>query len=259
MGFLEQFFAERGNFEVKPNNEADVLCPFPHDKGYETRPSAHVNIKKDIFHCKTCASEGRFSKGGLSEIGFVSKYYNISYAQAVRFMSIFEGKITEYTWNQALENLKTNTQAVKYLIEKRGLTPETIKKYQIGYAGDGIAYPVFINGLLADIRTYNMKWKEESEANPGVYIPKIKSQRETTNLLFPYDHWKNDERPTLLCAGENDTLLARQNGFNALTVTFGEGSRFPKVLLNNLKVKLFISATIVTKQVSKGQGRWLLN
>ena len=26
--------------------EISVLCPFPHDKGYERNPSAHVNLAK---------------------------------------------------------------------------------------------------------------------------------------------------------------------------------------------------------------------
>lgn len=235
--FLQKFFEEKGAVNVKSNNEADVLCPFPHDKGYETRPSAHINLDKGVFHCKTCASEGRFNKGGLSETDFVANYYNLSYAQAVKFMSIFNGEDVSESWDQAVENLSTNKDAIEYLTNERGLTLETIKEYKLGYNGSAIIYPVFINDFMADQRAYNMNWKEESELNPGVFIPKIKSQKGASNLLFPYDKWKNDDRPTLLCAGENDTLLARQFGFNAITVTFGEGSRFPKIFIGQFEGK----------------------
>lgn len=236
--FLLQFFEERDTVTVKSNNEADVKCPFPHDKGYETRPSAHINIDKGVFHCKTCRAEGRWNKGGLSETDFVSKYYNLSYAQAIQFMSLFNGTNETESWDQACVNLLGNTDALTYLTQERGLTLDTIKEYKLGYVGDGIVYPVFINGYLADERKYNMNWKKESEDSPGEYIPKIKSRKGASNLLFPCDSWRNDPKPTCLLAGENDTLLARQYGFNAVTVTFGEGSQFPKIFLNQFKDKL---------------------
>jgi hypothetical protein len=235
--FLRTFFEEREALTVKTNNEADVRCPFPHDKGYETRPSAHVNLELGVFHCKTCAAEGRWNHGGLSEIDFLAKVYNLPYAQAVRYMSVLTGDM-EVPWDQAMINLKTNADGMEFLTQERGLTEQTIEEYQLGYLGEGVAYPVFINGYLADIRTYNPNWKEEAAQNPGKNIPKIKSTRGASNLLFPYDHWRLDPKPTLLCAGDNDTLLARQNGFNAITVTFGEGSQFPKIFLPQFKDKL---------------------
>ena len=106
------------------------------------------------------------------------------------------------------------------MTKQRGLSDETIRSYHLGYAGDGVMYPVFVYSQLCDVRTYNYN-RQEGE-------PKIRSRKGASPLLFPFDDWINDKRDTLLCAGENDALLARQLGFNAVTVTAGEGN-FPKL------------------------------
>jgi DNA primase len=212
------------NLVVKPNGEANVCCPFLHDKGYEQNPSAHINVEKRLFHCKTCQAEGRFDNGGLSEIGFVARYYNISYEQAVKLSAILKDNedVESEQWDNAVKLLKENKEALQFL-KQRGISDETIEKYRLGYSGDGVMYPVFIHGQLCDVRTYNYN-RQEGES-------KIRSRKGASPLLFPFDEWLHDERPTLLCAGENDALLARQLGFNALTVTAGEGN-FPKIFAN---------------------------
>jgi hypothetical protein len=225
--FLEDFFSKRGPFELNVKGEASVLCPFPHDHGYERRPSAHVNPRKGIFHCKTCSAEGRFSDGGLSETSFVSEYYGIGYGQAIQLFSLLENAKTLYEakWSEAHNLLLQNTALLQYLLN-RGITLETVKEYMLGFTGDGICYPVTVFDQLSDVRTYDPDGK-----------PKMRSQKGAKPLLYPFDHWIDDERATLLVAGENDCLLARQLGFNALTVTGGEGV-FPDILQGIFKDRI---------------------
>ena len=206
---------------LKANGEANVCCPFEHDKGYDTRPSAHINLDKGLFHCKTCHAEGR--SGGMSEIGFISSLYGISYEQAVAYL----GKFSDYdelpdAWESTTDALM-QTEYADYLRNERGLTNDTIKRYQLGYTGDGVRYPVLVYGQLCDVRTYQ---------HDGT--PKMRSRKGSSPLLFPFDEWLASDGDTLLCAGENDTLLARQSGFNALCVTGGEGT-FPNVFLHIFK------------------------
>jgi hypothetical protein len=210
------------DLNVKHNGECDTICPFPHDKGYETRPSAHINLNKRVFHCKTCQAEGRFDKGGLSEIGFVAEYYGVGYEQAIKLVQTLDDSENDLKldkWFEAENLLYSNSELMTYLNE-RGITDETIKKYRLAYGGDGIMYPVTLYGQLCDVRTYMPDG-----------TPKMRSRKGASALLFPFDDWLHDERDTLLCAGENDALLARQLGFNALTVTAGEGN-FPKIFAN---------------------------
>ena len=146
--FLERFFIERQpNFDIKMNGEADVLCPFPHDKGYETRPSAHINKKMGVFHCKTCQAEGRFNNGGLSEIEFVARLHNITYAQSVKMLSQMNKNelIADVAWETAATNLMAVPEVLEFLTQKRGLTHETIVKYQLGELMGKILYPVWLD------------------------------------------------------------------------------------------------------------------
>lgn len=237
--WLQRFFAARGYTHIKDNGEMDVCCPFIHDKGYETRPSAHINTEEGVFHCKTCKAEGRFSNGGLSELGFIAEWYSMPYEDAVLMVALQSKSFGNHSsYDEAVTNMLGYQEGMDFLIA-RGIDESMVREYQLGYTGDGVIYPVFVDGELLDKRTYNLKWKEEKEANPGKPVAKIKSESGAKNYLYPYDHWfprfKADE-PTFLLAGENDTLLGRKYGYNAITSTFGEGS-FPKLFLGLFKGK----------------------
>ena len=156
MSFFENFFSEYSDMEPNMQGEISVLCPFPHDKGYERNPSAHVNLAKGVFHCKTCQAEGRFNDGGLSEIGFVSHLYGISYEEAVRIMTTLDGSNRiedEESWTLAAENLFSMGKDLVEYLKGRGISEETIRKYKLGYTGDGVAYPVFIYGRICQTRS----------------------------------------------------------------------------------------------------------
>lgn len=224
--FFEQFFSKRGE-HMEPNSrgEVQVCCPFPHDKGLEENASASVNLEHRIYKCFACTAEDR--ERGMSETSFISKVFNCSYEHAVKLKNMQIMGDTD-NLSQLTKNLLHHGVYMKYLQEERGLTIETIKKYRLGYSGDGIIYPIILHGIMFDQRTYN-PFPEGNE-------PKIKSKKNTTALLFPYDEWLTDERVTILAAGENDTLVLRQNGFNAIEGTGGEGG-IPKILLNLFKGK----------------------
>jgi hypothetical protein len=210
--FFEQFFKNRGeNIEPNQRDEVQVRCPFPHDKGYEEHASASFNTKKRIYKCFACTAEDRDK--GMSETSFIAKVFNTTYENAAKLKNLI---MDDSNWAQLTANLLQNTELKRYLNETRGLKDETIVKYKLGYMGAGIVYPVFLEGILFDTRTYN------KDAVDGE--PKIKSRKNAKPLLFPYDEWIQDTKPTILTAGENDTLLGRQNGFNCVETTLGEGS-----------------------------------
>lgn len=225
MWFFEKYFQERGEtFVEKLDGEISVRCPFEHDSGFDSRPSASINIDKEVFVCYTCMAEGRTS--GYNEVGFYAKVMGVSNKEAKKFIESVETAdgFDEQAWDTYVQNLQNNNAMLEYLFS-RGITGATVAKYRLGYAGDGIMYPVFLMDVLCDIRTYRPN-----------NTPKMVSRRGATTMLFPFDHWRKDDKPTLLVAGENDCLLARQFGFNALTTTGGEGN-FPRWLMNYFKGK----------------------
>lgn len=227
--FFEEYFAKRGE-DVKPDPRGEVMvrCPFPHDKGLEEHASASFNVNQRIYKCFACAAEDR--ERGMGETSFVAKIYGTDYDNAAKLKStqinVDTDKLATLT-----DNLLKHV-AYKNFLNERGISDESIIKYKLGYKGSGIVYPIILDGILFDERTYNTT-PEDGE-------PKIRSVKFAKPLLFPYDDWVNDIRDTLFCAGENDTILARQFGFNAVESTMGEGS-IPMILLSKFKNrKVFI-------------------
>ncbi len=122
------------------------LCPFHNEK----TPSCHVHPDKEFFHCFGCGAGG-------DVITFTMKYNNLDYWEAVKLLAErggvplpedtgFNSKRTDtrkrmYEMNKCAakffyHQLKTpeGKACLDYLINKRKLSPQTIKKYGMGFA-----------------------------------------------------------------------------------------------------------------------------
>ncbi len=208
MSFLTEFFGVN-EFE----GEAAVCCPFPHTtpnglQYLETNASAHVNTNEKLFHCKAC---GR----GYNEAQFIMEVLGCNYEEMSKIQRCFQSDEDIGEWMQST----SLTQASKERALNLGISESVIEELNLAtpdLTEDQIAFPVFMYGHLMDIRTYN----------PG-HKPKMKSRiGATAGLIIPFDIWKetSPNRWTLLCAGEKDMAVARSNGFNAITLTGGEGA-----------------------------------
>jgi DNA primase len=124
------------------------LCPFHDDKN----PSFHVNDEIGVFHCFGCGAGGDI-------IGFVMKYKNLSFKEAVdELASRAEIKIENRPLPVSRNSgrglsLKVNALACEYYhemltqsaegkgaksyLERRGFSDEIIREFQLGYAPRG--------------------------------------------------------------------------------------------------------------------------
>jgi DNA primase len=124
------------------------LCPFHDDKN----PSFHVNDDIGVFHCFGCGAGGDI-------IGFVMKYKNLSFKEAVdELASKAEIKIENRPLPVSRNSgrglsLKVNALACEYYhemltqsaegkgaksyLERRGFSDEIIREFQLGYAPRG--------------------------------------------------------------------------------------------------------------------------
>jgi len=213
MSFLAEFFDI-----LEGSAEAPVCCPFDHFTtsgiGYkESNPSAHVNTNKGVFHCKVCGI-------GYSEAQFMQQLFDCSYMDTKRLQRCFETQENLTMW----ESATTLTEESKQRALTLGISAEVIEELKLRTpvgSRDLISFPVFMYNHVLDIRSYN----------PGGH-PKIKSRQNCpSGLIIPYDIWRptDHNRLTLICAGEKDMAIARTNGFNAITLTGGEGA-LPKTL-----------------------------
>lgn len=215
--FFEFYFSE-GDFN---GEEISVKCPYPHktESGLEyleSNPSAGVNVRKGVFNCLRCGTS-------KSEVGFIADQLGCTYEQAVKIKREFENSVESiYQWVRATE-LPDN---VREKVNKLGISDKVIEELRIrSHDYTSITFPVTIFDKMMDTRAYN----------PGT-TPKVKSRTNAlSGLIIPFDIWRDTPKNkwTLLCAGEKDMAVARSKGFNAITITGGEGT-IP-MLLNDFK------------------------
>jgi len=131
----------------KHGREYQALCPFHNEKS----PSFTINDEKGFYHCFGCGAHG-------DAIEFIRKFERLSYPETIETLAREAGiPLPELTQEQVrrLEVEKTlfdvleaacqwfekqllasgGTIARDY-VEKRGLKPETIRAFRIGYAPD---------------------------------------------------------------------------------------------------------------------------
>lgn len=206
MGFLEHYFNIK-----EGGSEHSVCCPFPHRtqsnlEYFETHPSAHVNTTDRLFHCKVCGE-------GHSEVALIKKLYGCTFANALRLSKAFNNNETKDEWDKCR---KTSSELYSFA-SKLGISEQVVDELSLLSNTEGtICYPVFMLDKLIDIRVYT----------PGG-SPKVRSRTGAAyGLVIPFDIWKATplNKITLVCAGEKDMSVARSMGFNAITLTGGEGT-----------------------------------
>jgi DNA primase len=123
-------------------------CPFHNEKP----PSFVVSPDKQIFHCFGCTAGGNV-------IGFVMKYENLSFPEAIEMMAERAGieipktnNVSDEASSLVKKLYEVNSIAAEYYqdqlglpsakgaldyLKQRGLSDATIKEFKIGYAPDG--------------------------------------------------------------------------------------------------------------------------
>ncbi len=221
-----------------PDDKGNVpmCCPFIHTKKefdsntweereiqyYEQVPSSSINLNMRVFHCFTCDRT----------------YKEMDFAQMV-LNKDKESIIREYTTKEELKNdtLNWEENQHKFLLENKEvldklynlkINQETITNLKLGYIANSLATPVFKNGELINIARYNINKipnKPKNEYNKNA----------NSGDIIPFDIWKNDFRNTIICEGEKDMIVARSQGFNAITLTGGAQSNLQKDYLSYFK------------------------
>ena len=120
-------------------------CPFHN----ENTPSFIVNPQRNIFKCFGCGEGG-------DSIGFLMKIENLSYAEAVEklayicnFTLTYTSKNIDTSISDDLAKIvgyyksKLNANILQYL-HNRGINDESIKRFALGYSGDGAEFMAFL-------------------------------------------------------------------------------------------------------------------
>lgn len=131
----------RGYLTVTPaGKNFKALCPFHHEK----TPSFSISPERQRWHCFGCGADGDI-------FGFVMKYENMEFGEALRLLAEKAGvelrheNPAEYRYTGLLYDLNdqakkffakqlATAQVVKDYLKERGLTPETIAEFELGWA-----------------------------------------------------------------------------------------------------------------------------
>ena len=132
------------NFK-RSGRDSVCLCPFHSEK----TPSCHIYNDSQSFYCFGCGAGG-------DVINFIRLIENLDYMEAVRFLAQRAGiPMPEDNFDRSAEEktrlLEINREAARYYrdvlispqgeegwryLTERGLSPNTIKRYGLGYAPD---------------------------------------------------------------------------------------------------------------------------
>ena len=222
--YIKTMFEQNKANTMFPDEKGNVqmCCPFIHTKRefdeytweekdveyYESVPSSSINLDMRVFHCFTCDRT----------------FKELEFAEMVTHKDR-ESIIREYTTKEELQNDTVNWQTSQhqFLLDNKEvlqklydlkINQETIEELKLGYVMNTLATPVFKNGALVNIARYNINKIPDKPKNEY-------NKNANTGDIVPFDVWKNDFRDTIICEGEKDMLIARSQGFNAITLTGG--------------------------------------
>lgn len=215
------------------HSQLNVLCPFHNDD----KQSCSVS-DVGLFKCHACGAKGNAAQFYARTMGI-----SVSDAEkALRVGSVAGGTERELSPIQKLYSRKHNTakgvplseaqvyrchqhllanpRRLAYLTQTRGLSLETLKKYQIGCDEYRFTIPVRdYDGKLRNIRRYlpnsgTMPKMVSHAAGDGT--PRIYPGQEIPELIPGTE--------TILCEGEWDRLLLWQHGFRSAFTNTGNVS-----------------------------------
>ena len=128
-----------------------------------------------------------------------------------------------------VKNLWATAPAVTWLREKRGLTDDTLRRFEIGLEPKG-SYPRNtipirdVDGKIANVRRYNAKHKEKIKSyHDGTRGYGSPAQLFCAHLLTPLKEGGPRQR-VIITEGEWDCIALWQEGFQAVTTTNGANS-----------------------------------
>lgn len=248
------------NPDINSQGEVQVVSPFPrsYDKNgnaiFENHPSASVNIEKGLFYDFALTEEFALSIGSngctLQEL-FKLVYDIPRQSDANRMLDylleIDSDRITN--WQDFVFKSKQNTKLIEKWKTEYYLTDEVINDMQLGwkgYEGELWTVPVFAFNKLVDLVTYTPIITNPTQSKV-MRLPKSRS-----GMIVGHKLWERDCKrglPTIICAGEKDTLVVRSLGFNAICFTGGEGI-IPKMWGN-----LFANKTVYIAYDNDDAGR----
>lgn len=173
---------------TKKGREYQGLCPFHNEK----TPSFTVNESKGFYHCFGCGAHGDIIKFEMEANGlpFIDALQKLAHQAGLQIpqlsakdkkeederKSLYEIMETACAFFERELRMPDGASGLKYFTEKRGLSPETLKKFRLGFAPNN-------NALMAHLKAQGIDEKDMKELGL-IAIPEDTSRR-------PHDFFRN--------------------------------------------------------------------
>lgn len=217
----EEYLTGKG-FKLRPApGEHQTQCPFCDDKNKYGH--LYVNREHGAWQCHRCGEKGSFY--GL-QVKLGDKPEPIHKTMADKW-AIWGRFVSE-----AQDDLLDQSDVIQYLKRERGLTPETIGKYRLGWAGRDLTSRMLQQYTVTDLRHAGLMSDENRPLfwdrliipyfqRDHVVTVRAKQlggntlQAKDTNVyLFGSDNLRGHTE-VFVCEGELDAMLLDQKGFAA--------------------------------------------
>ena len=227
---------------VYPNlvaGENTVSCPFHSEK----TPSLQIDTIRKIYHCFGCGAHG-------SENDFIQNYFNINRNQVSSFKELlFKSDNLEDYEKFSVDGKEYRGNYTYLELRKLGISEKTLEDLKVGCETDctispdtglpdisvdltskRLIFPIIIKNRVVDLRSYTADKTEK---------PKCKSKPNVSGgLVLPYHLWINNRDTTIICEGEKDMAIAREHGYNAISL--GGCNNIPNLLLEDFKDRFVV-------------------
>ncbi len=173
---------------TKKGREYQGLCPFHNEK----TPSFTVNESKGFYHCFGCGAHGDIIKFEMEGNGlpFIDALQKLSHQAGLQMPQLTAKDKKEEEERKSLYDIMESAcsffekslrmpegaEGLKYFMDKRGLSKETIQKFRLGFAPNN-------NALMAHLKAEGINEKELKELGL-IAIPEDTSRR-------PHDFFRN--------------------------------------------------------------------
>lgn len=245
----EAFFLGELKNVQRRGQEIKAECPFKelHESQTDNNPSLTVNLAKGVYYCNSCHARGNIHTMfkqlyGLSneeawfQLGDALKVPRPDGTKPTR-PDIDFGLIQEYH-----SRLMTLTGPIRDMLrERRGLTDDTLRTFQLGWDGERITIPIYDEfNALVNFRRY--KWNSTDDQWKVLnYVDEYNNSYGEVRI-FGIDRVVDPSVEYIVWAeGEMDRLCAEQHGFPTACATSGAGTWKPewtKLFRNKKRVYL---------------------
>ncbi|HET9869567.1 MAG TPA: CHC2 zinc finger domain-containing protein [bacterium] len=207
------YWSQRTDGQAR-GDEWTAHCPFHEDR------SPSFSAKLEAPGLWTCHAHCEGSGGGGSIVHFHSRLYRMSPHDAEEELRVLAGERRTVPAEEVADrhrNLLGTTAVVDWLRLNKGITVETIRRFELGFDGERIWIPVKFRGHYVNVRKYD--WTRSDAKSK--YIPYASGMN--TARLFPWDNLRA-EGPLYLFEGEFKAILANQLGIPGISPTGGAGT-----------------------------------